>query len=182
MSELTGAEVDATVFATHPGATNKTGRGAHKPGIGVIVGRAGLATEVGIVVGVAHETTQTRGSATHATHQQLLNVEGALGREGLALFGIGFIDDVAVAILDTGYQYGVDGLTIIDGRTIGTYQFEQIDIAGTKRQRRSGVELGLDTHLVSRLDNAVDAYFLTQTNGHAVDTHGEGLLQGDVGT
>lgn len=47
LSEHTRAEVDTAVFATYPGAHHQTRRRADKPGIGVIVGGAGLTTEVG---------------------------------------------------------------------------------------------------------------------------------------
>ena len=50
LAKLTCAEVDAAVFAAHPGACHEFRRDTHEPGIGVIVRCAGLAAELGVTV------------------------------------------------------------------------------------------------------------------------------------
>ncbi len=124
--------MDAAVFATDPCTADEARRGADEPGIGVVVGSAGLAAEVGIVVGIADESTQAGRRTTHTAHEQLLDVEGTLGRKCLTRFGIGFVNDVALAVLNFRDEHGVNGLAVVDRRAIGRNEFEQVDVAGSE--------------------------------------------------
>ena len=58
LTEGSGAEVDATVFATHPGSDDEARCGAYEPCITVIVGGTCLAAKVGIAEESAHETIE----------------------------------------------------------------------------------------------------------------------------
>ena len=183
LTQHTSAEVDGAILAAHPSATNQLRRGADEPGIGVIIRRTGLTTEVGIGgLVVAHESHEARAGAAHAALEQLLHEEGGAIRNGLLPLGGGFVDDIAIAILNTGHEHWIEVLTIVHGGAIGIDHLEQIDIAGAQRERRGGVELRLDTHGMGGVHDIVDAALLTQANGYGVDTHGEGLFQRDVGS
>ena len=132
LSEHTCAEVDGTVFATYPCATDQSGRGADKPGIGVIVRCTRLTTEVGVgSFVVAHESHQSGAGATHATFQQLLYEEGRTVGDGLLGFSGGFVDHVAVAVFNLGHENRTNLLAVVHGRTVGIDHLEQVDVAGT---------------------------------------------------
>ena len=69
-------------------------------------------------------------------------------------------------------------LTVVGHSAITVDQFQQVDVAGAECERRGGIEFTLDTHIVGRVDDVLDAHFLSQFDGDGVDTLCEGHLQG----
>ena len=175
--------MDGAVFATYPCAHDETWRDADEPGIGVVVRRARLASEVSVgSLVVAHEAHQAGAGAAHAALEQLLYEEGGAIGDGWLGLCRSLEDDVAVAVFNLGHEHWVYLSAVVHWCTIGIDHFEQVDVAGTEGERWGGVELRLDTHLVGSIHDVVDAALLSQTDGYGVDTHGKGLLQGDVRT
>ena len=149
----------------------------------MIVRGSRLASEVGICCFVVtYESHQSGACAAHAALKQLLHEEGrTIGNDLLGLRRC-FVDHIAIAILNLCNEHRIYLLAVVHRCAIGIHHFEQIYIAGTKGERRGGVELRLDTHVVGCVDDILDAALLPQTDGYGVDTHGEGLLQRDVNT
>ena len=93
--------MDTAIFATNPGSRHKFGRDAHKPGIRVVVGSAGLAAKFGVAVelsNVAPETHRCSTALAKSTQKHLLHEISTLIRNNLTLFGGTGIDFVAVAV------------------------------------------------------------------------------------
>ena len=149
----------------------------------MVVGRAGLATEIGVIgLVVTHKAHETRAGAAHAALEQLLDEEGGAGGDDLTGLDRGLVDHLTVAVFNLRDEDRTYLLTVVDGCAIGIDQLQQVDIAGTQSQRGRGIEFRLDTHGVGRLHDILDAALLTESDGHRVDTHGKGLLQGDIGS
>ena len=77
LTESSRSEMDTPILATYPASDNKFGADRHKPSVGVIVGRAGLATPIRIAVRLdVVVEAHTRATRLHASaFEQLLHEE-----------------------------------------------------------------------------------------------------------
>ena len=148
----------------------------------MIVRRTSLASEVCIGI-VAHIAPHVHAGATrfaHAGHQHLLHIECRAIGYSFLLFRRSDINLVAIAVEDTGHENSLVTASVVSDGSIGIDEFLQIDVTGTKGERGRIVERTLDTHLVGRLDNAVDTHFLTHAYSNGIDTLGKGRLESHV--
>ena len=82
MSQSSGAEVNASIFATDPGTAYQSWADGHEPRVGVVVAGSSLAAEIRISK-VAYISPERHGGASrlsHASLEKLLHEEGTLVR------------------------------------------------------------------------------------------------------
>ena len=130
----------------------------------MVVRRTRLATKLSIFVVGTHIAPQAhRCAATlpQTAQEHLLHEECTLVGDGLTLLRRANVDLIAVAVEDTGHEHRLMRLTVIGDGTIAVDEFQQVHITRPQGQRRGGVEVALDTHVMGRVHDVADADLLS---------------------
>ena len=139
MSQTTALEVDAAVFAAYPRTDAELRTDGHEPGVGVAVGRSGLAAEIG----VAEERASVVGGGERGGgaarimrtgHEHLLHEVCALHGDDLRGLAVVGIDFVAVFVYDACDHDGIVVPAVVCNHAIGVEQFGQLHVAGAQSQ------------------------------------------------
>ncbi len=120
-----------------PDAGAEVGREADEPGVRVLVGRPGLAGQR-----PAEDRGRGRRAALaldDAPHKVGHHV-GGLGRKDFLRLDAGFLQDVAVLVLDLGDEIGLEADPLAGERGEGRDHLHQRDLEGPQAEREVGVE------------------------------------------
>ncbi len=119
-------EVDVAVLTAHPATGHKRRREAHKPAVGIVVRRSGLAAHVGFHTQTAHTASGTFVDNGTQHDQHLVSAGYA---DDFLHFGSKGCQHVSVVVLDAGHEQRSYPDTLVGESGIGTYHLADGNLA-----------------------------------------------------
>ena len=177
LTELPRAEMDAGVLSAHPCSTHKAGRYTDEPSIGMIVAGARLATKLGIGIEGTDVVPKATRRSGQTAHQHPLHEVGRTIGNGLLLFLVCLINQVAVPVFDALHEKRYVIATIVGHRTIAVDKLQKIDLAASEHHRARLLQLALNAHCIGSLGDIVYAALHAHAHSHRVEAHGKGTLE-----
>ncbi len=143
-------EVHGLILAADPCAHHQLGRHAHEPGVAVLVRGAGLAAHLHAVESVLPLQAARRTRRHHALQHR----EHGVGRgfaHGVLRLGDEAGDLVALSVLDARDEDRIVVHALVGEGREGARQLVYVRLGGAQAERRHGVDVAADAHVVDEV-------------------------------
>src|SRR3972149_6207496 len=111
----------------HPNPGRQTGIEPDEPGVGIVVGGAGLSGQ-----GSCQPGGGCRGASLHDTLQQTSDDVGGVGADGARRLGVSLFQQVPVSVGDLGDEVGPHPYSLIREGGIGGNHFQEAGLRGAQ--------------------------------------------------
>ena len=138
------------ILAADPCARHEFRGHAHEPCVAVLVRGAGLAADLHARKAVIAVQAAGRTRRHHALQHRQHRIGRALA-DGVLRLGDEVGDHVALPVLDARHENGVVMHALVSEGREGAHQLENVRFRRAERQRRHGVDIAADTHVVNEV-------------------------------